>query len=108
ELLARRRSPRAIDPDRPVPKAAILTLLEAARIAPSCFNEQPWRFLVFDGADRKALDAARSCLVDENAWARRAPALLLSVASERWGKDRGRNRHAEHDVGLASENLALQ
>lgn len=108
ELLARRKSPRAIDPDRPVARIAIRTLLEAARLAPSCFNEQPWRFLVFDGEDPKALDHARSCLVDGNSWAKRAPALLLSVAAERWRIDGTPNRHAQHDVGLASENLALE
>jgi len=107
ELLARRRSPRAIDPCRPVSRLAIRTLLEAARIAPSSFNEQPWRFLVFDGEDPDALERARSCLVDGNAWARRAPVLLLSVAAERW-TDGTPNRHAQHDVGLASENLALE
>ena len=56
ELLARRWSPRAIDPDRPVPRGCLRTLLEAARVAPSCFNEQPWRFLVFDEEDPEALE----------------------------------------------------
>lgn len=108
ELLARRRSPRAIDPNRRVSRLAIRTLLEAARVAPSCFNEQPWRFLVFDAQDPEALEEARSCLSAGNAWALRAPVLLLSVAAERWSRDGSVNRHAQHDVGLASENLALQ
>jgi nitroreductase len=108
EILSRRWSPRAFDPERPVSKLAIRTLLEAARVAPSCFNEQPWRFLVFDGDDTEALEQARSCLSAGNAWARRAPVLILSVAAERWSRDGSPNRWAEHDVGLASENLALQ
>lgn len=108
ELLARRRSPRAFDPKRRISNAAMRALLEAARIAPSCFNEQPWRFLVFDGEDEEALERARSCLVSGNAWARLAPALVLSVAAERWENDGSPNRHAQHDVGLASENLALE
>ena len=108
DVLGRRWSPRAIDPQRPVPRETIRTLLEAARAAPSCFNEQPWRFLVIDGQDRDALEGARSCLVAGNAWARSAPVLLLSVAAEHWSKDGSRNRHAQHDVGLASENLAIQ
>jgi len=108
ELLARRRSPRAIDASRHVSRLAVRTLLEAARVAPSCFNEQPWRFLVFDGEDSEALERARSCLSEGNAWARRAPVLILSVAAERWSRDGSPNRWAEHDVGLASENLALQ
>lgn len=108
EILSRRWSGRAIDPKRPVAPVTLATLLEAARVAPSCFNEQPWRFLVFGGDDLEALDQARSCLVDGNAWAKKAPLLLLSVAAERWEKDGSPNRHAQHDVGLASENLALQ
>jgi nitroreductase len=108
ELLARRWSPRAFDPKRRVSSLALRTLLEAARVAPSCFNEQPWRFLVFDGEDTEALEQARGCLSSGNAWARRAPVLILSVAAERWSRDGSPNRWAQHDVGLASENLALQ
>ena len=108
ELMARRRSPRAIDPNRRVSRLAVRTLLEAARVAPSCFNEQPWRFLVFDGDDPESLEEARRCLSEGNAWARCAPVLILSVATERWSRDGSPNRWAEHDVGLASENLALQ
>jgi len=109
DLIGRRWSPRAIDPDRPVSREAVLTLLEAARWAPSCSNEQPWRFLVFDGADPAALESARGCLKPGNAWARRAPVLLLTVACDAWNRSGGGpNRLAQHDVGLASENLALQ
>jgi len=108
ELIAWRRSPRAFDPDRDVSREAILSLLEAARLAPSSFNEQPWRFLIFDGGNRSGLEQARSCLAEGNAWARGAPMLLLSVAVDRWSRDGTPNRHAQHDVGLASENLAIE
>lgn len=108
QILARRWSGRAIDPEKPIDRETILTLLEAARWAPSSFNEQPWRFLVFDGSDPAAREEARSCLVPGNGWAKQAPLLLLSVSSERWEKNGAPNRHAQHDVGLASENLALQ
>ncbi len=108
DLIARRRSPRAFDSNRPVPRSAILSLLEAARLPPPSFNEQPWRFLVFDGEDPAFLEQARGCLADGNAWARAAPVLLLSVSADRWVRDGTPNRHAQHDVGLASESLAIQ
>lgn len=108
ELLARRWSPRAFDPGRPVPREAMLALLQAARAAPSCFNEQPWRFLVFDAEDADALERARGCLSPGNVWARNAPTLILSVAVDRWQRDGSPNRFAQHDVGLASENLAIE
>lgn len=108
ELMARRWSPRAFDPDRAVERAQVLALLEAARWGPSCFNEQPWRFLVFDGSDPDARQRARDCLVEGNAWARRAPLLILSVARHDFTRNDKPNRHAQHDVGLATENLVLQ
>jgi len=108
DLIARRWSPRAIDPTRPVPREAVLPLLEAARWAPSCYNEQPWRYLVFEGSDPAALQQARECLSQGNAWARNAPLLMLSVAKNDFALNNRPNRHAQHDVGLASENLVLQ
>jgi len=107
-LLVRRWSPRAVDPGRAVEPGKLRALLEAARWAPSCFNDQPWCYLVFDGRDPAALEAARSCLAGGNAWATRAPVLLLSVARETFAHNNKPNRHGQHDVGLASENLVLQ
>ncbi len=107
-LLARRWSPRALDPSRPLEAEKVLSLLEAARWAPSSGNEQPWRFLVFDSRDPESLEAARSCLAEGNAWAKKAPVLLLSVASELISRNGKPNLLARHDVGLATENLLLQ
>jgi nitroreductase len=107
QVIKRRWSPRVFE-DREVEREKLLTLLEAARWAPSCFNEQPWRYLVFDGSDADALERARACLVEGNAWALKSPVLLLSVARDNFEKNEQPNRTAQHDVGLASENLVLQ
>jgi nitroreductase len=107
ELMVRRWSPRAFE-DRPVEREKIMTLLEAARWAPSCFNEQPWRFLVFDSADPESLGRARQCLAEGNGWARRSPVLMLSSARDNFARNEKPNRTAQHDVGLATENLLLQ
>jgi len=107
ELMARRWSPRAFE-DRAVEREKLLQLLEAARWAPSCFNEQPWRYLIFDGSDAEALKRARACLSEGNEWALEAPVLMLSVARENFSKNEKPNRTAQHDVGLASENLVLE
>jgi len=45
EILRRRWSPRAFS-DRNVEREKLLSLFEAARWAPSSFNEQPWSFIV--------------------------------------------------------------
>ena len=107
ELMARRWSPRVFE-DREVEREKILRLLEAARWAPSCFNEQPWRYLVFDGSDAEALERARACLSEGNEWALKAPVLMLSVARENFTRNEKPNRTAQHDVGLGSENLVLE
>lgn len=107
ELMRRRWSPRVFA-SRGVEHEKILTMLEAARWAPSCFNDQPRFFLVFDGADAEALEVARGCLVEGNAWALKAPVLMLSVARETFVHNGKPNRWAQHDAGLATENLLLE
>jgi nitroreductase len=107
-LIARRWSPRLFEAGRAVEHEKLLSLLEAARWAASCFNDQPWYYLVFDGSDQAALERARDCLVEGNAWARQAPLLLLSVARENFAHNQTPNRHAQHDTGAASAFLVLQ
>ena len=108
DLLQRRWSPRTFA-DRPVEPEKLRSLLEAARWAPSSFNEQPWAYLVATRNDPEEYARLLSVLVEGNiAWAQRAPVLMLSLAKlnfERTGKP---NRHAFHDVGLASANLVIQ
>ena len=83
-------------------------MLDAARWAPSCFNDQPRNFVVFDGSDRVALEKARECLSSGNAWARKAPVLMISVARETFEYNGKPNRWGQHDTGLATENLLLE
>lgn len=106
-LIAERWSPRSFDP-RSVEPEKLGSLFEAARWAPSCFNEQPWSFLVATRDDEAAFDRLASCLMDGNAWAKQAPVLVLSVAKQTFERNGKPNRHAAHDVGLAVENLVLQ
>ncbi|MCP5157999.1 MAG: nitroreductase family protein [Gammaproteobacteria bacterium] len=110
ELLARRWSPRAIDPGQPVSREQLLALLEAARWAPSCFGDQPWRYLVWDRfRDAEAWQQAFACLAEGNQiWVKNAPILLLSVAAPHFGHNQKPNRWAQYDTGAASENLCLQ
>lgn len=108
DLLRRRWSPRAFA-DRMVEREKLLSLLEAARWAPSSYNEQPWSFIVATRDDPAEYERLLGCLVEGNiAWARRAPVLMLSVAKLQFDRGGKPNRHAFHDVGLATENLAVQ
>jgi len=110
DLIARRWSSRAIDPNRPVSREDRTALLEAARWAPSCYGDQPWRYLVWDRSrDAAGWQRAFECLAEGNqVWVKNAPVLLLSIAAPNFGHNDKPNRWAQHDTGAASENLCLQ
>lgn len=107
ELIRHRWSPHAFS-SQPVSRQDLLTVLEAARWAPSCYNDQPWSFLVgIQGDD--TWQGIRDCLVEGNrVWAAQAPVLMVSLAHERFVRNGKPNRHAQHDVGQAALALSLQ
>ncbi len=109
ELFRHRWSPRAFS-DQPVERETLLSVLEAARWAPSSFNEQPWRFIIARRENTDAFERMLRCLKEGNqTWAQKSPVLLISVAKTYFGDDPAQaNRHAFHDVGLATSQLVLQ
>ncbi len=108
DLLQRRWSPRAFS-ERAVAPDTLRSLWEAARWAASCFNEQPWSFIVATKEDPKEFSRLLSCLVEGNiTWAQHAPVLMVSVAKTHFDQDGSPNPHAWHDVGQAEANLTVQ
>ena len=108
EFLAERWSPYAFE-DRPVSEADLRSLFEAARWAPSSYNEQPWNYIVATKDDPEQFQRLLSCLVDGNqVWAKAAPVLALGVVSLRFARNAKDNRAAVHDLGLAAGNLLLE
>jgi len=107
-LLERRYSPYALS-SRPVKPEKLRQLFEAARSAPSSYNEQPWRFVVARREDSEGFGRLLDTLVDQNRkWARNAPVLVLSVAKVDFTHSGQPNRHAWYDVGQAAAYLTLQ
>lgn len=106
--LSERWSPYAFA-DRPVPDEDLRSVFEAARWAASAFNEQPWRYIVARKTDGAAYDRILSCLVEANqAWARAAPVLVLSIVAETYARNGKPNGTAEHDLGLAAGNMSAE
>ncbi len=107
-LLAERYSPyvyepKAVEPDK------LRSCFEAARWAASSFNEQPWTFFVATRDDEAAWSQMLECLMEANqAWAKDAGALVLTVAARNFTRNGKPNRVAEHDVALAVANLTFQ
>jgi len=110
DLIAQRWSGRAYDASQGVSKEQVISLLEAARWAPSCFGDQPWRYVVCNKADNlQAWQAAFDCLVPGNqSWAVNAPVLLLICADTLFSHNDKPNKWAPYDTGAATENLCLQ
>lgn len=108
ELLTERWSPYAFD-ERPVAPSDLRSLFEAARWAPSSYNEQPWSYIVATRENPGEHARLLSCLVEANqAWAKAAPVLALGVVTLKFSHNNKDNRVAVHDLGLASGNLVLE
>ncbi|MEW6198192.1 MAG: nitroreductase family protein [Planctomycetota bacterium] len=108
DLLKQRWSPLAFA-DEPVTEAQLNSLLEAARWAPSCYNEQPWSFVVATRDRPEDFARVLSCLVEPNqAWVRHAPVLMIVVAKRHFDRNGHDNRHAWYDVGQAVALLSVQ
>jgi nitroreductase len=106
-LIAGRRSTRAFAATSVEPET-LASLMEAARWAPSCMNEQPWSFIIATKESKSDFDRLLGCLIEFNVqWAQHAPVLLLSVAKLKFESGE-LNRHALHDVGQAIASLTFQ
>lgn len=110
QTIANRWSGRAYDAAKPVSHEQVLAMLEAARWAPSCYGDQPWRFIVWNKADNAAgWQQAFDCIMPSNqGWAKDAPVLVLVCADTLFGHNQQPNRFAQYDTGAAAENLCLQ
>ena len=110
ELIQHRWSPRAFDATRPVPRAELLRLFEAARWAPSSRNEQPWRFLLLE---RETMAEAWRALLESltpsnQSWAAAAPVLVLSAIRTSFEDTGTANHMAWYDAGQAVALLTIQ
>lgn len=105
DVLSQRWSPRAFAP-RALEADKLSALFEAARWAPSCYNDQPWSFLVTRRDSDAAYEQLLACLMTANqAWAATAPVLVLNTVRKNFSHNGKPNRWAYYDLGLAVGNL---
>jgi len=113
ELVKRRQSDRAFD-TRLIEKEKIERILEAARLAPSACNAQPWKIIVIDNPElkNKVADATASKTLGMNHFTKQAPVHLVIVEENAnftsnfgsWAK----KKHFPHiDLGILSEHICL-
>ncbi|MDO5562022.1 MAG: nitroreductase family protein [Synergistaceae bacterium] len=113
ELMATRQSCRSYD-GAPVTKEEINACLDAARLAPSGCNSQPWNFVVVTNAEKRhKLSELLQC-VDGNKFSENVPALivvceeecprLMPAVLEKWSC----KQFAQGDLGAAVVCITLR
>lgn len=106
DLIGRRWSPRAFDPEAAVSDEQLRALLEAARWAPSCGNTQPTRYLVGRRSDETFKRIFDTLTPGNQSWAHRAGVLMIGTALTR--NEKGEMPYPDYGVALATQNLVLQ
>ena len=114
ELVKKRKSLRKYS-KRPVSREKIERCLEAARLAPSACNSQPWYFIVCDDEKlrKEVADKAFSGVYSMNSFAKDAPVLIVVVTERsnyiaRLGGYFKGIQYSLIDIGIACEHLILQ
>lgn len=102
-----RWSPRAMSGE-PIPREELMILFEAARWAPSSYNNQPWRIL-YALRDTEQWKLFFDLLVEGNQiWAKNAGVLLVFISKTTFDRNEKPSITHTYDTGAAWENLALQ
>lgn len=106
-LILKRWSPRALSGES-LSDEELLALFEAAKWAPSCYNNQPWRF-IYVKKGTPAWDKLFSVLASGNKiWTAKAAVLVLVLSRSHFELNDRPNPTASFDCGAAWENLALE
>ena len=107
-LFKNRWSPRAFA-DKPIALDIIKKVLEAARWTASCFNEQPWRFIIGIKDQNESYTKILNSMGEFNQlWAKNAPVLILACGKKVFTHNQKPNKHFSYDVGQAAASLSLQ
>ncbi|NLJ42808.1 MAG: NAD(P)H nitroreductase [Bacteroidales bacterium] len=114
ELILRRQSDRKYS-DRPVEEEKLERIIEAARMAPSACNAQPWKFVVVNDPEKlgRVAKAASAKVLGMNMFVEQAPVLIVIVrespnfSSKAGGLIKSKD-YSHIDIGIAAENICLQ
>ncbi|MFA8299949.1 MAG: nitroreductase family protein [Hyphomicrobiales bacterium] len=107
DLLRIRWSPRAFA-DKKIDDSIIKRLFEAARWAPSAFNEQPWRY-IFGIKGTKSYEKIREVLIEFNQiWTETAPLLILNITKQNFTLNNHPNHTCEYDLGQSVANISIE
>ncbi len=109
ELIQKRHSGYSYNPNKNVSDEHILALQEAARWAPSCFGEEPWRYIICSKDKHvSGWNNIYNSLVEKNQkWAQNANILIATICKNKFTYNDAENKHAAHDLGAANISMML-
>lgn len=99
-LIANRWSPRAFDSSYEISNEDLRAILEAARLAPSAFNEQPWRYIIGKRGDQVFQEILSGLVEFNQKWAQHA-SLLLLVTGTKQRANNDPHPSYQYDLGLS-------
>jgi nitroreductase len=105
EVIKKRKSLRAYDPQRPIPDDVLLRILHAGHLAPSAANCQPWRFIVIKSPEM--LKQVSQCYARN--WLSNAPLILVLIGkkNEAWIRQEDTHNSLDVDLAIAMDHLIL-
>ncbi len=104
--IRKRKSPLVFK-SREIEKSKIDLIIEAARWAPSCFNNQPWNFVFVHKKDstRKAVEKS---LYPGNGWAKKAPYLVVVGSDPEDDCSTNNLPYYAYDSGMSVMSMAIE
>ena len=113
EIANQRQSCRSYDPNRPVEQEKLNAILEAARLAPSACNGQPYRLTVCTGEKAQEVALATRGMGGMNKFAVQAPVMIVVseapyVKSAALGAKLKNNDYRSIDIGIMTAYLTAE
>lgn len=105
KVIKERWSPREFSNEK-VPIEDLKAMFEAARYAPSCFNEQPWKYIV--AYENDDVEILRDLLMEGNSWAKKAPVLVIAISKNIFKRNNKKNNYNKFDTGTSWGFLSLE
>ena len=113
QIISMRQSDRGYN-DKPVEKEKLMRILEAARLAPSACNAQPWKFIVIDEPKiiSKIADAVSKKVSGKSHFSKQAPVHIVIVKEDEGLKSKYESLKKSKlfpliDIGIAAEHICL-
>ncbi|MGC9166786.1 MAG: nitroreductase family protein [Thermoplasmata archaeon] len=104
EEILKRKSYRNFS-NKEVDERIILDIIEAGRLAPSCYNNQPWHYVLLKGKEKSIIN---DHINRGNSWAKNAYAYIVMVCNPNVDCNINGINYSLFDCGLSVENMLLE